>query len=57
MIAKTLATLPRGTTPWQIAFWFVSANGWLEGDAPKDRLDDVEDVAAAATHEGEEVMG
>jgi ribosomal 50S subunit-recycling heat shock protein len=56
-IAKVLATLPRKLTPWQIAFWFVSTNGWLDGDAPKDRLEDVGKVVAAAEREGEEVMG
>jgi hypothetical protein len=44
-------------TPWQIAFWFVSTNGWLDGDAPKDRLDAAGQAVAAARREGEEIMG
>jgi hypothetical protein len=56
-IARILAALPVTLTPWQIAFWFVSANGWLDDETPKDRLDQVEAVIEAARHEGEEVMG
>lgn len=56
-VAKVLAELPRRMTPWQIAFWFVSTNGWLDDDAPKDRLDDAEQVVGAAKREAEEVMG
>jgi hypothetical protein len=56
-IAKVLATLPRRMTPWQIAFWFVTTNGWLDDDAPNERLDDVEQIVEAAKREGEEVMG
>ena len=56
-IARILAALPVTLTPWQIAFWFVSANGWLDDETPKDRLDEVEAVIEAARHEGEEVMG
>ena len=31
MIAKHL-------TPWQIAFWFVAENGWLDGARPIDAM-------------------
>ena len=57
VVARILAALPASMTPWQIAFWFVSANGWLDEDAPRDRLDDADALLAAADHEGEEVMG
>jgi len=33
VIAKVLAALPEAMSPWQIAFWFASANGWIETDA------------------------
>ena len=42
---------------WQAAFWFVSANGWLGGVAPIERLDDAEALAAAAAHEAEAWIG
>ncbi|MHB8293647.1 MAG: hypothetical protein ACYDH5_03285 [Acidimicrobiales bacterium] len=42
---------------WEIALWFVGANGWLEGDRPVDRLDhDAEAVLGAATAEVVEVV-
>jgi hypothetical protein len=47
-IRRVLRALPEGMTPWQVAFWFASGNGWLEGAAPQDRLDEVEAVTAAA---------
>jgi hypothetical protein len=56
-IAEALKRLPRTMTPWQIAFWFVSANGWLSGEAPRNRLDEADSIIAAAEREGEEVMG
>ncbi len=56
-IARVLSKLPRGMTPWQIALWFVSTNGWLAGDAPKDHLDDLDRIVVAAVREGDEAMG
>lgn len=50
VIRKLLAVLPRDMTPWQVAFWFASGNGWLDGAAPQDRLDAETDVLAAASH-------
>ena len=35
-------------TGWQIAMWFASGNGWLDGAAPQDRLGDPEAVLDAA---------
>ncbi len=56
-VAKALAELPRRKSPWQIAFWFTSSNGWLEGAAPADRLDDSEAVVTAARRESEDILG
>lgn len=56
-VAAALAALPPGRSPWAIAFWFVSGNGWLAGVAPCDRLDDAEAVVMAARHEAEPVIG
>ena len=46
--AEILARLPADLTPCQIAFWFVSANGWIGGAYPGERLDDREGVVTAA---------
>jgi hypothetical protein len=56
-IAKILRELPKQTSPWQIAFWFTSSNGWLRGAAPADRLDDEETVVKAAHRESEPIVG
>ena len=48
-IARILTVLPADMSPWQIAFWFASSNGWIEGDnAPEEALDDIDRVLAAA---------
>ncbi len=47
-LSEILAALPRDITPWQKAFWFASGNGWLDGDKPEQRLDDVSKVVDAA---------
>lgn len=56
-VKAALAALPAHLSPWQRAFWFVSANGWLVGKAPADLLDDSDAVVAAARREGQEVIG
>ena len=43
-----LAALPNDMTAWERAFWFASANGWLDGDSPEQCLDNVDSVIAAA---------
>jgi hypothetical protein len=48
VIKEILTALPAQMTAWQIAFWFASGNGWLNGRAPQDCLDDAAVVAAAA---------
>lgn len=56
-IAEILAALPRDMSGWQIAFWFVGPNEWLDGARPVERLDDEAGVVAAARREGDAWMG
>jgi len=56
-IKKILAALPAHRTPWQVALWFVSPNGWLDGDTPAERLDDLPAVLTAAQREAEDIEG
>ncbi|HEY9219032.1 MAG TPA: hypothetical protein VIO94_13350 [Phenylobacterium sp.] len=56
-IAPILASLPEGMSGWQIAFWFIGPNSWLEDAAPVSRLDDEAALVAAARHEAETWMG
>ena len=48
VMRDVLAALPKSMTAWQKALWFASANGWLDGDEPHRRLNDREQVVAAA---------
>ncbi|WP_262031512.1 hypothetical protein [Microvirga sp. Mcv34] len=57
VIAKVLAALPENLSPWQIAFWFVSSNRWLNGKAPVDCLGDEGAAVRAAKAEGDAVVG
>ncbi len=57
VIGHVLEALPSEISPWQTAFWFVAPNGWLDGVAPVERLDDEASVREAAAHEGEAWMG
>ena len=54
---RILAVLPAELTDWQKALWFVSGNGWLDGDAPQDRLEDYEEVLTAARRLAEPARG
>jgi hypothetical protein len=56
VIAAVLSALPDAMTPWQIAFWFVSSNPWLDGKAPCAMLSDAEAVVRAARQEDEAVV-
>ncbi len=57
VIGKVLKALPEGMSPWQVAFWFSSPNGWLDGDKPMERLAHEDAIVAAATHEGDDFVG
>ena len=48
VIKDILAVMPVSATPWQIALWFASGNGWLDGATPEERLDATGEVVEAA---------
>lgn len=52
IIKKILKALPEDLTTWQVAFWFASGNGWLDGDAPQECLKDESGVVFAAEQLG-----
>ncbi|HEX8262708.1 MAG TPA: hypothetical protein VF547_07530 [Allosphingosinicella sp.] len=58
-IGRAIAALPAGRSPWQIAFWLTSGNGWLSGATPLERLESGDEpaVLAAAGREGEAFEG
>ncbi len=56
-IGQILAALPEGMTGWQIALWFASANGWLDGAAPQDRLSEPDSVIDAARRLADPAVG
>jgi hypothetical protein len=57
VMASVLAALPDRLSPWEIAFWFVSTNSFLNGAAPYERLDDGPDIISAAERLASEVVG
>ncbi|GEM_PF-1070238 len=57
VIKTVLTQLPDDMTPWQIAFWFASGNGWLDGKAPQEALSDVKSVLGAADRMRETAIG
>jgi hypothetical protein len=57
VIRKILAELADGFTPWQIAFWFESGNGWLDGEEPQDCLYQEDGVVMAAKRLAERTIG
>jgi len=57
VIGRVLNVLPHTLTGWQTAFWFTGPNGWLDGEAPVERLTDETAVVAAAEHERDAWMG
>ncbi len=57
LIAEVLKRLPDDMTPWQIAFWFRSGNGWLDGRSPEEALEDREGVLKAADRLRETAIG
>jgi len=57
IIAKVLRVLGGKPGPWQIAIWFTSANGWLDGRCPVDVMDtDPDAVIEAARDIGEPTL-
>jgi hypothetical protein len=56
-VRAVLSELPKRMSAWQTAFWFTSANGWLEGRMPADCLDDKSAVVGAAEREAEPLLG
>ena len=57
VIKKVLRRLPDDMTSWQIAFWFWSGNGWLDGRPPEEALGDEEEILSAADHLHELAVG
>ena len=57
VIKEVLKRLPDGMTPWQIAFWFQSGNGWLDGRSPEEALGDEDAVLNAADRLREPAIG
>ena len=57
VIKEVLKCLPDDMTPWQIAFWFRSGNGWLDGRSPEEALDDEDGVLNAAERLREPAIG
>lgn len=57
VIKKILAEIGDDFTSWQIAFWFESGNGWLDGEEPQDCLDQVDAVVMAAKRLAEPTIG
>lgn len=57
VVRKVLKRLPADMTPWQIAFWFASGNGWLGGETPQSMLSSVDDVVDAAGRLDETAVG
>ena len=57
VVKEVLKRLPGDMTPWQIAFWFRSGNGWLDGKSPEETLDDGDSVLTAADRLSEPAIG
>ena len=57
VVKAILAALPKDMTAWQIAMWFASGNGWLDGDEPQERLSDPDAVVDAARRLADPALG
>lgn len=57
IVKNILALMPPQMTPWQIAFWFASNNGWLNGDKPRECLDNPAAVVDAARQMADIAIG
>lgn len=57
VIAEILSTLGHQDRDWPLALWFLSSNGWLEGQRPVDLLEsDPSAVAEAARHRASDLV-
>lgn len=56
-IRQVLKGLPGYLSVWQIALWFTSVNGWLDGRAPQDALDNAGELITAAERLGDVAVG
>ena len=57
VIKQVLKRLPNDMTPWQVAFWFRSGNGWLDGRSPEEALADEDGILNAADQLREPAIG
>ena len=57
VIKAILGALPKDMTGWQIAMWFASGNGWLDGSEPQERLSDPDAVVDAARRLADPALG
>ena len=57
VIKDILASLPGDMSGWQIAMWFASGNGWLDGSGPQDCLSDRDAVVGAACKLADPAVG
>ncbi len=57
VIREIMKRFPDDITSWQIAFWFWSGNGWLDGKSPADALGDQDRVLEAASRLREQAVG
>lgn len=57
IVKDLLSVLPPDWSPWQVAFWFASGNGWLSGAAPQDSLSDKAAVMNAAEQASRPTVG
>ena len=57
VIKEILAVLPRPMAGWQIAMWFASGNGWLDGAEPQERLSEPDAVVDAARKLADPAVG
>jgi hypothetical protein len=54
VVADVLTTLGQQSQGWELALWFTSVNGWVDGCRPVDLLNsEPEEVALAAEREAE----
>lgn len=56
VIKDVLSALPEGLSAWEVAFWFVSSNPWLDGQAPHDVIGMRDRVVQAARMLSENVI-